>query len=102
MNEVLQTNVFFVITSIAVVVFTVLLCVALYQVIKILMSARRVMDRIESGTEAIAAEAGKIHAHITNGGFLKNIIKSIFGMRGGASKARRSRKGHVAETEDEV
>lgn len=99
MSEILQTNIFFVITSIAVVIFTILVCVALYQVIKILVSARRVMDRIESGTEAIAIEAGKIKENLTNGGFFKNILKSIFAMHSTATKKSRRKKSALEDDE---
>lgn len=104
MSEVLQANIFFVITSIAVVIFTILVCVALYQVIKILMSARRVMNRIESGTEAIVLEATKIKENLTHGGFFKNILRSIFAIRDSQKpKARRRKDVTSEETEvDEI
>ena len=60
MTEILQANIFFFITSISVVIFTLLLCVAVYQVIKILKAVRRIMDRIEEGTEVLADDIENI------------------------------------------
>jgi len=60
MTEILQANIFFFITSIAVIVFTLLLCVAVYQVIKILKAIRRIMDRVEEGTEVLAGDIENI------------------------------------------
>ena len=60
MTEILQANIFFFITSIAVIIFTSLLCVAVYQVIKILKSVRRIVDRLEEGTEVLADDIENI------------------------------------------
>lgn len=60
MTEILQANVFFFITSIAVIIFTLLLCVAVYQIIKILKAVRRIMDRLEEGTEVLAGDIESI------------------------------------------
>ena len=60
MTEIIQANIFFFITSISVVIFTLLLCLAVYQVIKILKAVRRIVDRIEEGTEALADDIENI------------------------------------------
>ncbi len=60
MVEILSANIFFFITSIAVVLFTTLLCVAVYQVIKILKAVRRIIDRIEAGTEVLVDDIENI------------------------------------------
>ena len=60
MTEILQANIFFFITTIAVVLFTILLCVAVYQIIKILKTVRRIVDRIEEGTEVLADDIDNI------------------------------------------
>lgn len=56
MNEVLHANIFFVITSIAVVLFTILVCLVLYHVLKIVKAVRRIVDRVEAGSEVIAED----------------------------------------------
>ncbi len=79
MSEVLHANVFFFITGIAVIVFTALLCVALFHVIKVLKSLRRVMERIEAGTEIIAEDLENARAYFTEGGFIRRFIGSLIG-----------------------
>lgn len=79
MSEVLQANIFFLITGIAVIVFTFLLCIALYHFIRLLASVRRVMNRIEAGSEVIAADFERMHAFLTEEGLLSRILGSIMG-----------------------
>ena len=81
MSEVLQTNVFFFIASVAVIAFTVLLCVVLYQVIRILGSVRSIVDRLEEGSEVVAHNLKQLRDHVSDMSFLKSIVGSIFGLR---------------------
>ncbi len=64
MTEVLHANIFFVITSIAVVVLTLLVCVLLYHVIKIIKSVRRIVERVEAGSEVLAEDLEDIRASL--------------------------------------
>ncbi len=79
MSEVLQANIFFLITGIAVIVFSALLCVALFHVIKVLKALRRIMDRIEEGTEIIAEDMQNVRAYFTEDGFVRRFIASLMG-----------------------
>ncbi len=90
MSEVLQANIFFLITGSAVIVFSALLCVALFHGIKVLKSLRRIMDRIEEGTEVIAEDMQNVRAYFTEDGFLRRFIASIIG-GGGKQHERESR-----------
>jgi hypothetical protein len=81
MTEVLQANIFFFITGIAVIVFTALLCVALYHLIRILKSVRRVMDRIESGSEVIASDMEKFREYFLERSVFSRILGGILGER---------------------
>lgn len=79
MDEVLQANIFFFITGIAVIVFTSLLCVVLFHGIKVLKSLRRIMDRIEEGTEVIAEDMQNVRAYFSADGILKRLIMKLMG-----------------------
>lgn len=79
MTEVLHANIFFFITGIAVIVFSSLLCVALFHGIKALKSLRRILDRIEEGTEVIAEDLGQMRAYFSADGFVKRLVKSVIG-----------------------
>lgn len=74
MTEVLQANVFFAITSIAVVAFTLLLCVALYYVIKILKAVKSIVDRIDAGSENLADDISYLRTYIAEGSLISQIV----------------------------
>lgn len=76
MAEILQMDIFFFITSVAVVLFTILLCVAVYQIIKILKAVRRIIDRIEEGTEVLADDIDNIRTSFNPA----RLISFIMGM----------------------
>lgn len=97
MDEVLHANIFFFITGIAVIVFTALLCVALFHGIKVLKTLRRIMDRIESETEVIAEDMQSVRAYFSEDGLLRRLIVKLMGSsRGGdterSGKTRRTEK----------
>lgn len=92
MSEILQANIFFFIASIATVVFCILICFILYHVIKITKSVRSIVERIDSGSEAIAQDAEQVRAFIASGGLFSKIVQFIMGARGGPSKKRSRNK----------
>lgn len=93
MTEVLHANIFFIITSIAVVLFTLLVCVLLYHLIKIVRAIRRIVDRVEAGSEVLADDIENIRASFN----ITNLIQFIMGMVPGAKpkKARTRRRRKV-------
>lgn len=88
MNEVLHANIFFVITSVAVVLFTLLVCVLLYQLIKITKSIRRIVERVEAGSEVLAEDMENIRASLNPA----RLIQFVMSFMPGAAPKRRSRK----------
>ena len=74
MSEILQANIFFFITSIAVIVFTFLLSVALFHLIKIMKSVRKIMERVEVESEAIADDVERLRVFITEESFLSRFF----------------------------
>ena len=104
MNEMLHANIFFFITGIAVIVFTTLLCVALFHFIKVLKSLRHIMERIEEGTEVIAEDMHHVREFFTQEGFIGRLITTLTGSwqrapRAG-EKAPRNKKSttlHITE-----
>jgi hypothetical protein len=85
MTEVLQANVFFFITAMAVVVFTVFLCVAMYFVIRILRSVRNITERIDEGSETIADDVKQLRQYVVEGSLMSQVIGLFM-------KTKRSRK----------
>jgi hypothetical protein len=104
MTEILQANLFFFITSIAVITFTLLLCFAVYQVIKILKSIRRITERIEEGSEMIAGDMENFRTFVTEGSLVTQLIGFFMGKHGATArrrKTRRSSEKKIVITDDE-
>lgn len=91
MSEVLHADIFFFITGIAVIIFTALLSVALFHGIKVLKSLRRIMDRIDAGTEIIAEDMQQARAYITGDGFIKKLIMMMMGIKQTPSSAPKAK-----------
>ena len=96
MDEVLLTNVFFIITGTAVVICTMLFCVALFYVIKIVRTLRRIIDAIEAGAEVIAEDMHQIRAFFTQDGLIARLIAMVAGRRRRSTRTGRKQ----AESED--
>ncbi len=90
MTEVLQANLFFFITAVSVVVFTVFLCVAMYFVIKILRSVNNITERIDEGSETIAEDIKQLRNYVAQGSLISQIIGLFV-------KSKRSRKRESAD-----
>lgn len=65
MSEILHADIFFFITGIAVIVLTFLLSIALFHFIKLMKSVRRIAERIDEGSEAIADDIENLRVYIT-------------------------------------
>lgn len=81
MSEMLQANIFFMITSVAVIVFTVFVCVILYQIIKLLRSIRNIVARIDEGSEVIAEDVSQLRAYVLEGSLVSQIMSFVFGTK---------------------
>jgi len=81
MSEVLQANAFFMITSAAVVVFTLFVCVAVIYVIQILRAVHRVLRRIEEGTEVLSEDMASVRKSFARHGLIRGVLAVIFGGR---------------------
>ncbi|MCA9365374.1 hypothetical protein KC723_00620 [Candidatus Kaiserbacteria bacterium] len=95
MSEVLHANIFFIIASIATVVFSILICFILYQIFKILQGVRSIVDRVEKGSEVIAEDIEQIRDYFASGGFVSRIIGMFMGVKPKTktkTKTRRTRK----------
>ncbi len=91
MNEVLHANIFFFIASVATVIFCILTCIILYQVIKITQSIRSIMERIEAESERIAEDVAHVRSLVSNGGMMSRIITFVMGATG-SRRRRRTRE----------
>jgi len=74
MNEVLHANIFFIIASIATVAFAIMVCIAMYYVIKILISIRAILERVEEGSDMIAEDITTVRNFVTKGAFISHLM----------------------------
>ncbi|NCT02119.1 hypothetical protein GW766_02630 [Candidatus Parcubacteria bacterium] len=79
MNEILHANIFFLIATIATVVFCVLLSFILYHVLKIVKSLRAIIERIEAGSEVIARDVAQVRELVVGGGIWSRAIQFFIG-----------------------
>lgn len=86
MTEVLQANIFFAITSAAVIVFTIFLCMMVYYVIKILRAVRNITERIDVGSETIADDMKQLRSYITEGSLISQVIGLFINNKRGRRK----------------
>lgn len=79
MNEILHANLFFIIASLATICFSILVCVFLYHVIKIVKAIRRIVDRVEAGSEVLADDLEELRVNLNPAkvfGFIMNIFST--------------------------
>lgn len=91
MTEILQANIFFFIASAATIIFSILACIAMYLVIKILVSIRAILARIEAGSDLIAEDISAARAFVAGGGLISHLIGFVARAGGGGRKTRSSR-----------
>lgn len=88
MTEVLQANIFFLIASIATVLFTLIVCIILYHVLKIVRAIRRMVERIEAGSDMIAEDVEQFRSFVMRGSLVSQLINFFMGGRGRHRRAR--------------
>lgn len=78
MGEILQTNLFFFITGSAVIIITVFLSIVLYHLIKVVRSVRRIIERIEAGSEVLADDFDHVRTVVTGTG---SMLMHLLGLK---------------------
>ncbi len=87
MTEVLHANIFFIIASVATVVFCLLVCLILYQFYRIAKSVRAIIERIESASDLVADDVAHARKLIATQGLFASLLSFAFGN----AKARKKR-----------
>lgn len=80
MNEILHANIFFIIASVGVVVFIILTTLILYQLYKVVRSVRRIVDRVDHGTEVLVEDIDDIRENLNPANIIAFVMKFIPGM----------------------
>lgn len=87
MTEVLQANIFFIIASVATVIFCLLVSLVLFQIYQIVKVARTILERIDAASETVAGDAAQLREFIARGGMFATIAKLFM-----KTKQRRNRR----------
>ena len=87
MNEVLHANIFFIIASVATVIFCVVITLVLFQIYKVVKIARTILEKLETASEVVAEDAANIRQLLASGGFFASIARLFMGQQ-----RRRTRK----------
>ena len=88
MQDIIHADIFFFITSIAVVIFTIIAAIVGMYMIGIMRDVRQITRRVRDGVEHVSASAEKIVDDVRNDGIVSTISK--FGHR--EAKKRRVTK----------
>ena len=104
MNETLHANIFFFITSVAVVAVTLMLVVVLWYVISILREVRKVATKVSQASEGLERDLEFIRAEVrSNIGKLAGFVSTVGGFfLGGLTKKKRPATKKRSESETET
>lgn len=78
MGEVLQTNIFFFITASGVIILTIFLSIICFHVIKAVQSVRRIIERIESGSEVLVDDLQHVRSVVKN---TSSMMSTLLGLK---------------------
>jgi hypothetical protein len=81
MNEILHANIFFVIASVATVIFSIVICLILFHVLKLVKSIRRIVERIEEASEQVADDVAHARSLLFNGGMIARVMGFMAGTK---------------------
>ncbi len=77
-NYLAQVNIFFIITTVAVVIFSIITAFILFQILKIITTIRRLMEKFEQGSEKIGQDLSNLRSLMLQGGLAVQLLKLFF------------------------
>jgi Skp family chaperone for outer membrane proteins len=93
MEQILKANIFFFITSVAVMVLSVIAAVFLIYIIRILRDVKDISGRIRSESAMLAEDIAALRANVRNKGMkLRHIIGLIQNIRERTKRTRSAKK----------
>lgn len=95
MNEILKANVFFFVTTVAIIVLSILIAVALVYVIHVVRNVSKISDKVREKSEDLAGDVDKLRAQVKEHGKSAGSILRFFLGRfmGKKRKAKEADKG---------
>ena len=81
MSEVLQANIFFLVASVATVIFCIVVTMILFQIYKIMKTVRSIVGRIDSASETMSEDVAHVRNLVAQGGLVSTVIGLVFGTK---------------------
>lgn len=67
MNDVLYTNIFFIIASFGTVLFVIFVTIILWQILKLVKTIRSIVERVERASDIVAEDMTEFRASVKSG-----------------------------------
>lgn len=81
MSEVLQANIFFLVASVATVIFCIVVTMILFQIYKIMKTVRSILERIDSASETMSEDVAHVRNLVATGGLISTVMGLVFGTK---------------------
>ncbi len=106
MSEILHANIFFFITSVAVVAVTIMVIIVLWYVIAILREVRVITTRVRRASETLERDIDFLRGEVKSAGtraaqFVQTVLSFATSLAGTRNKPSTTRKRQTKETRDD-
>lgn len=81
MSEVLQANIFFLVASVATVIFCIVVTMILFQIYKIMKAVRFIVERINTASETMSEDVAHVRNLVATGGLVSTVMGLVFGTK---------------------
>ena len=81
MSEVLQANIFFLVASVATVIFCIVVTMILFQIYKVIKAVRSIVERINLASETMSEDVAHVRNLVATGGLVSTVMGLVFGTK---------------------
>ena len=92
MDPIMQSSIFFIITSVAVVVLTIAVLSILIYILKIVKDIRAISKMVRDGSEALSGDVAEVESQLKEKGVLNGVLLAVATAIVGAVQVRKSTK----------
>ena len=101
MEELMKADLFFFITTVAVILLTVFVIIALYYIIRIVRNVRDITERVDEGSKALGEDLKELRTKVKSNGFTLRLFSALFRRAGEWISQSSPRKRTRAKGKDE-
>ena len=92
MEQIAQSSIFFIITSISVVIMTLIGITILLYILKIVRDIRSITDKIRRGSESLSGDMSEVRMKLKKKGVLSGFIIAVLMALVGLQKAKKDKE----------